>query len=85
MTRCYILDHGLVSNGALCGHCVAALLGVVVSTAVLTWMTAWQALLTVGSTLEVERSDTAWHRLHVTTARQSSLARLAQHQQTIDR
>jgi len=65
----YLLNHGIVSNGALFDYRIAALSGMVVSALVLTRVTARQSLVTVCFTLEVERRDTAWHRLHVTTAR----------------
>jgi len=67
--HCYVLNHGIVSNGALFDYRIAALSGVVFSTLVLTRVTARQLLVTARFTLEVERNDTAWHRLHVTTAR----------------
>jgi len=67
--HCYVLNHRIVSNGALFDYLIAALSRVVVSTLVLTRVTARQFLFTVCFTLEVERRDTAWHRLYVTTAR----------------
>jgi len=60
MTCCYLLNHGLVSDGTLFDGRVSALSGVVVATPVLTLVTTRQSLITSRRTLEVERSDAAW-------------------------
>ena len=65
-----------MSNGTLADDGVVTLSGVVVSTLVLTSVTTRQLLFTVGRTLEVERRNTAWYQLYVTTAGQTSSLRL---------